>query len=48
MPVPKRFANQVNIDYVFWERISLLYQFDGLFFIDITSSSNYIEVEKLN
>lgn len=38
-PMPKRFANHVNIDYGFWEKISMPYQFDGLFFIDKTNGS---------
>lgn len=38
-PMSKRFANHVSIDYGFWEKISLPYQFDGLFFIDKTNGS---------
>ncbi len=42
-PLPKRFANHVNIDYGYWERISIPYQFDGVFFIDKTSPSVYLD-----
>ncbi|HLP56955.1 MAG TPA: erythromycin esterase family protein [Fluviicola sp.] len=38
-PQPKRFANHVSIDYGYWERVSMPYQFDGVFFIDKTSPS---------
>lgn len=36
-PIPMRFANHVNIEYGYWTRYSIPYQFDGLFFIDHTS-----------
>ncbi|MDH4474623.1 MAG: erythromycin esterase family protein [Fluviicola sp.] len=39
LPQPKRFANHVSIDYGYWERVSMPYQFDGVFFIDITHPS---------
>lgn len=42
-PLPKRFANHVSIDYGFWEKTSLPYQFDGVFFIDKTNGSTRIE-----
>jgi erythromycin esterase len=42
-PLPKRFANHVNIDYGYWERISIPYQFDAIFFIDKTTASKYLE-----
>ncbi|WP_394748983.1 erythromycin esterase family protein [Spongiimicrobium salis] len=38
-PLPLRFANHVNIDYGYWGRLVVPYQFDGLFFIDKTSSA---------
>jgi erythromycin esterase len=47
-PLPKRFANHVNIDYGYWERISIPYQFDGIFFIDKTTASKYLKKQKLN
>lgn len=39
LPQPKRFANHVSIDYGYWERVSMPYQFDGVFFIDTTHPS---------
>lgn len=39
LPQPKRFANHVSIDYGYWERVSMPYQFDGIFFIDTTHPS---------
>ena len=41
-PLPLRFANHVNIDHGFWQQISLPYQFDGVFFIDHTNPSDYL------
>ncbi len=41
-PVPMRFANHVNIDYGFFQRVAISHQFDGLFFIDETSPSKYM------
>ena len=41
-PLPFRFANHVTIDYGFWQRISIPYQFDGVFFMDETNPSNYM------
>lgn len=41
-PLPFRFANHVNVDYGFWQRISVPYQFDGIFFIDETNPSEYL------
>ncbi len=38
-PLPHRFANHVNIEYGFWLRISIPYQFDAVFFIDQTKGS---------
>ncbi|MCB0704308.1 MAG: erythromycin esterase family protein [Saprospiraceae bacterium] len=38
-PTPVRFANHVNIEYGFWTRYSVPYQFDGLFFVDQTTSA---------
>jgi len=38
-PIPVRFANHVNIEYGYWTRYSIPYQFDGVFFIDKTSSA---------
>ena len=38
-PMPLRFANHVNIDYGYWGRLAVPYQFDGLFFIDKTTSA---------
>jgi len=39
-PLPVRFANHVSIDYGFWVRISVPYQFDGIFHVDETSAAN--------
>ena len=41
-PLPIRFANHVSIDYGYWLRLVVPYQFDGLFFIDKTSSAKKI------
>jgi erythromycin esterase len=38
-PLPVRFANHVNIEYGYWSRYSVPYQFDGIFFIDSTSAA---------
>jgi erythromycin esterase len=38
-PLPVRFANHVSIDYGFWVRIAIPYQFDGIFFIDRTTAA---------
>ena len=38
-PIPVRFANHVSIDYGYWTRFSVPYQFDGIFFIDETSAA---------
>ena len=38
-PLPTRFANHVNMEYGFWTRYSIPYQFDGIFFIDQTNSA---------
>lgn len=45
-PLPFRFANHVSIDYGFFTRISLPYQFDGIFFMDDTGPSKYLKAEK--
>jgi erythromycin esterase len=37
--IPVRFANHVNIEYGYWTQHSIPYQFDGIFFIDKTSSA---------
>ncbi|HEV7782056.1 MAG TPA: hypothetical protein VGO58_12370, partial [Chitinophagaceae bacterium] len=37
--IPVRFANHVNIEYGYATRHSVPYQFDGIFFIDKTSSA---------
>jgi len=37
--IPIRFANHVSFDYGFWSRYSIPYQFDGVFFIDETTSA---------
>ena len=39
LPRPTRFANHVNIEYGYWTRYSIPFQFDGIFFIDKTSSA---------
>lgn len=41
-PLPFRFANHVNIDYGYWQRLVVPYQFDGLFFIDNTTSAKKV------
>lgn len=41
-PLPVRFANHVSFDYSFWPRIVVPAQFDGLFFIDETSSARLL------
>lgn len=38
-PLPVRFANHVNIEYGYWTKYSIPYQFDGIFFIDKTSAA---------
>lgn len=38
--IPTRFANHVNIEYGYWTRYSVPYQFDGIFFIDQTSAAD--------
>ncbi|MBC8173635.1 MAG: erythromycin esterase family protein, partial [Chitinophagales bacterium] len=38
-PIPERFANHVNIEYGYWTQFSIPYQYDGIFFIDITTSA---------
>lgn len=40
--MPKRFANHVSIDYGYWERISLPYQFDGIFFVNRSNPAQYL------
>lgn len=41
--LPTRFTNHVNHDYGYWTRYSIPYQFDGIFFIDKTSSALLME-----
>jgi erythromycin esterase len=38
--IPMRFANHVNIEYGYWTRYSIPYQFDGIIFIDKTSAAD--------
>ncbi len=38
-PIPVRFANHVNIEYGYSTQYSIPYQFDGVFFIDKTTSA---------
>jgi len=38
-PIPVRFANHVNIEYGYWTRFSMPYQFDGIFFMDTTHAA---------
>jgi erythromycin esterase len=38
-PIPVRFANHVNIEYGYWTRYVIPYQFDGVLFWDKTSSA---------
>jgi erythromycin esterase-like protein len=38
-PIPVRFANHVNIEYGYWVKYSIPYQFDGIFYIDKTTSA---------
>lgn len=38
-PMPVRFANHVSTDYSYWQKISIPYQFDAVFFIDETHGS---------
>lgn len=38
-PLATRFANHVNIEYGYWTKYSIPFQFDGIFFIDTTSSA---------
>ncbi len=42
-PQPLRFANHVNIEYGYWTRYSIPFQFDGLFFIDRTSPAKTLK-----
>ncbi len=44
-PLPLRFANHVNIDYGYWGRIVIPYQFDAVFFIDRTTSAKRVEIK---
>jgi erythromycin esterase len=37
--IPTRFANHVNIEYGYWTKFSLPYQFDGIFFIDTSTAA---------
>jgi erythromycin esterase len=37
--IPTRFANHVNIEYGYWTKFSLPYQFDAIFFIDTTTAA---------
>lgn len=39
-PIPVRFANHVNIEYGYWTRYSIPYQFDGIFFVDQTRAAS--------
>lgn len=39
IPTPVRFANHVCMEYSYWTRFSIPYQFDGLFFINTTSGA---------
>lgn len=41
--LPIRFANHVSFDYGFWPRYAIPYQFDGIFFIDKTSSAKMLK-----
>ena len=41
--LPTRFANHVNCEFCFWTRYSIPYQFDGVFFIDQTTSAQLID-----
>lgn len=41
-PLPMRFANHVNIEYGYWTRYAIPYQFDGIFFIDNTSPAKQL------
>ena len=38
--LPMRFANHVNIEYGYWTRYSIPFQFDGVLFVDQTSSAH--------
>jgi erythromycin esterase len=38
-PLPVRFANHVCFGYAYWTRFSIPYQFDGIIFIDKTTSA---------
>ena len=38
-PLPMRFGNHVNFEYAYWTRYSLPYQFDGVFFWDVTGAA---------
>lgn len=37
--IPQRFANHVCMEYSYWTQYSIPYQFDGIFFIDTTTSA---------
>ena len=38
--LPMRFANHVNIEYGYWTRYSIPFHFDGVLFVDQTSSAH--------
>lgn len=43
-PLPERFANHVNIEYGYWTKFSVPFQYDGVFFIDTTSpAKSYVK-----
>lgn len=41
-PLPMRFANHVNIEYGYWTRYAIPFQFDGILFVDKTTSANQL------
>lgn len=44
-PLPTRFANHVCMEYAYWTRFSIPYQFDAIYFIDTTSPALPIELK---
>lgn len=39
LPLPIRFANHVSVEYSYWTRYSIPFQFDGLLFVDQTTGA---------
>jgi erythromycin esterase len=44
-PLPTRFANHVCMEYAYWTRFSIPYQFDAIYFIDRTSPALPVQLK---